>query len=338
MLSERINRIIRDVDALCVMHNKKSGFCLSNTSNVNNEDIIFASVRESSDIIAGSVILRKEADLKRIVELIDGRVDYILIDVENKIEGSSSFQEIVKSKVKKSGIISIKPNDFTVDALDSLISHLFPLECKNILVVGVGNVGSKIVLRLVERGHRVILNSIDSEKTKKIVDAINLIKPKFTKGKAIFSEDKVESSRNIDMILGCSPGIPVITLEMIRSMNREGVIIDVGNGTIEKDAIKFAKDNNIEALCLVSYPGFKGQMETIFRTKDLLERFVGEKAMGNFSIISGGVIGKLGDVIVDNVNSPSVIIGVADGQGDVLNEKAADRYIDNIQKVKEILK
>ena len=35
----------------------------------------------------------------------------------------------------------------------------------------------------------------------------------------------------------------------------------------------------------------------------------------NTSIISGGYIGKKGDVIVDNILSPSQILGIADGSG-----------------------
>ena len=42
-----------------------------------------------------------------------------------------------------------------------------------------------------------------------------------------------------------------------------------------------------------------------------------KKLKNNQFIISGGQIGKDGDIVVDNYNKPKQVIGIADGMGDI---------------------
>ena len=44
----------------------------------------------------------------------------------------------------------------------------------------------------------------------------------------------------------------------------------------------------------------------------------GRKKIKKIFIVSGGQLGKKKDIIVDNVNKPQCIYGIADGKGDFL--------------------
>ena len=126
-------------------------------------------------------------------------VDSVLVDVEEKqgvqvdidsklvehfrIKYSTkskinSILSAVCSIIKKDRIIEYKPNDLTVDAVWSFLSaKLNHLSGKNIAILGCGNIGSKLALKLAESGVNVIMMRRNSLKGESIVNAINLIKP-----------------------------------------------------------------------------------------------------------------------------------------------------------------
>jgi hypothetical protein len=51
---------------------------------------------------------------------------------------------------------------------------------------------------------------------------------------------------------------------------------------------------------------------------------LGEHTMGGYSIVAGGVIGAAGDIVVDSISRPARILGVADGQGGLLEAAPVD--------------
>ena len=50
-------------------------------------------------------------------------------------------------------------------------------------------------------------------------------------------------------------------------------------------------------------------------SENFINSIQGKKSMGKFKIVSGGIIGKIGDIVVDNILNPNEIIGIADGKG-----------------------
>jgi hypothetical protein len=85
-------------------------------------------------------------------KLLDGAVKYILVDIE--LKKKIDLMQIAKRTVKQASLISYKPNDTTLEAADMFLRHYFndELKGKKILVYGAGNLGSKLSLRLAERG------------------------------------------------------------------------------------------------------------------------------------------------------------------------------------------
>ena len=86
----------------------------------------------------------------------------------------------------KSKIYTYKGNDLTVQASDTFLNNYFlkdirGLGGKKILILGSGNIGSKLVLKLVESGAEVFLYRRNLKKLKKIVETINLLLPKVLK-------------------------------------------------------------------------------------------------------------------------------------------------------------
>jgi len=107
---------------------------------------------------------------------------------------------------------------------------------------------------------------------------------------------------------------------MIRQMSNNGIIIDGGIGTIKQDAITLAHEKNIKISRLDIRAGLSGTITTLFETRELLKKTIGFKKIKDIPIVAGGFYGKLGNVIVDSIDSPTEIIGIADGKGGLIRK------------------
>src|SRR5690625_4792478 len=145
-----------------------------------------------------SFMIDDEDILKELLIYFDGIVDFFYVDTELKQE--INLYKIAQDIVKESEIIAIKPNDTTVESLDILIREKYAdnLIGKRILIIGTGNLASKISTRLAERQAYVFIKARTSTKADKIVDALNMFLPK--KGYKI---DKLEDAYDLkfDLII-----------------------------------------------------------------------------------------------------------------------------------------
>ena len=216
-----------------------------------------------------------------------------------------------------------KLNDLTVDALDSLISlTVKSVAGKKIAIIGCGNIGSKIALKLLERDADVVITRREgSEKIlQNIAQGLETMKCKGSSSKVLFTTDNLSAATNAYIIIGCTPGTVCINEKMTSLMDPKGIIIDVGNKTISKEGIKNAAEKGIEIYTLFMQPGFEGQMACLMETKMLTKR-LGRRTVGEFNLVSAGLLGKKGDVLVDDISNPNKIIGIADGQGGLKKTK-----------------
>ena len=246
---------------------------------------------------------------------------------------------IVRAIVANDRIIEYKANDITVDAIWIFLStKLNYLSGKKVAIIGSGNIGSKLALKLVESGVNVVLVRRDSSKGKLIANAINLIKPPLSKSYASYNSSAIQASKFCDVIIGAAnTNNPVITWDMIKNMSKNGFVVDIGKGNIEANAIKKSIEKNIDvirgdiAAALYGFVSQKQQMQEIVQNK------IGRANIdSDINLVSGGVLGRCGDIVVDSFASPSLVYGVANGSGSI---KTDLNLIDkkNIEKVKKII-
>lgn len=318
-----IQPILEDLKTKILLSNKEKILCISTTSDLTNPPFILGSIKETKTTIAGNIILREINFIDKIIENFDGVVDYFFVDCEIKNE-LKNLESITLEKVKKSKVFVYKPNDFTVESLDMFVALLFgSLIGKKVLIVGAGNIGSKIALKLCERGADVFLFGRDTEKVNKIVVGLNLIKKSESEIKLV---DKLDTT--YDLLLSCIPGVPIVDKQMMERVVKGGKVIDVGNRNITEEALTFARDFGIEVLSLSSFGGYIGMVENWISQRDFLQK-KRQFSFGKWSVIIPGVLGKKGDILVDNIDSPARVFGVCDGVGGLLPEDDGKKFIEN---------
>lgn len=290
----------------------------------------------SQAIIAGNIVrdmvdeILVDAEKKNLSQV---RINYELLDKFNI--NLSSIQKKSLTKVNNLDISSaarlifsnnkiteFKPNDITVDAVWTFLSiKLNQFYGKQIAIIGCGNIGFKLALKLAESGAKVLIVRRNKTKGNFMAEAINLMTP-YAESTAEYLDSAVDASKNCDVLIGAATQITkVISSEMIQNLSPNGFVIDIGKGNLEDSAIKIAIRNNIDIFRGDITGSLYGFISHVQKIKNIIKFKTGRsKIDSSIAIISGGLLGKEGEIVVDNYSSPSVIYGVSNGLGSIKTE------------------
>lgn len=291
---------------------------IGSTANQNNPPFVIGPVKASERFVGSMFITRDPQSIRELCRYADGKVDYILVDVEAKTSFPEDMLAEVKSCIQESQILTYKGNDITAMACDLLISeHVRDLRGKKISIIGAGNIGCKTALKLVERGADVYLTRRDKRGVQ-LAEALNIMKTRYALG-MVYSEERAEASaKDADVLIGFTQGIPAINREMITSLGQDALVIDGGVGTITEEAIGMAKRKGLSLFRLDIRLAFPFIIDSILSTEHFLKYIAGSRSKDGVTYVAGGVIGGKGDIVVDCITDPQIVIGVADGKGGIL--------------------
>jgi hypothetical protein len=310
---------------------KKIIFTIGNTSKNNNNQSFLTPIRIFKSYIIMGANIYSEKEAIKLSRIIDHYVYGVFVDCEKKIPKNisisgtlSNIERRVKEELKKSKLFLYKGNDLTVESTDNFLSNYYKndlrgLGGKTISILGAGNIGSKLALKLVERGAKVIITRRKIKKLKIIVKALNFIKPRFTKENITYSTSNYKATENSEIILGCSNSRnSIISKSLLKNCKNLKLIIDIGKGTVSEEAVSYAYENFIEIYRLDISNSLQSMIESQINFEKNFFKNSGRKKIKKNFIVSGGQLGKKKDIIVDNVNKPQYIYGIADGKGDFL--------------------
>lgn len=329
-----LDSYFKEIKLKAKQKNKKIGFFISTTSKRSPHSFVILPIRETEKVVFGGITVYDLKIAYKIVDFLEKKIEIFLIDSESKIKGLQKLSEKISKKIKHSQVFTFKNNDITADAAYYLISQFyFPLSEKTISILGTGNIAAKIALKLIESESNVRIAGLNYNTTKKIVNAINLLKTKNSLKKVV-AKSKTNVARDSDILVGITPGTPIINDKMVNEMNKNGIIIDAGGGTIFSLGIKAANKRKIKIIKLDIRNSFSGSVNTVMSTKRFFVDDFGIKMINGVRVVAGGLYGNSGDVIVDKIKKPTKIIGISDGLGGIIQNK----YSSSIQKKIKIVK
>ncbi len=332
-----VERILREVRAIASRERKLSGFCIGNTSKANASGLYFSPIRNTSKLVAGSAIVYRARDAIEIARAVDGKVDYILVDSEKKVAPDpetfgptdlGNVEGAIRDVVRHSTVLTFKGNDLTVDAVDCLLAQLVHdpsrgVGGKKVAVIGAGNLGFKLALRLVERGAHVVITRRNKEELDAMVRVLNFVKPAYTAARVTGTTENEKAAAGANILIGATNGTAVITEKIVANLAPNALIMDAGKGCLFPEAVKRANELGLTVLRVDIRAGFEGQVAMLLETERIVTGTTGRREIEGVRIVSGGLFGSTGEIVVDNVHRPTSIYGVADGQGDFVRSLSA---------------
>lgn len=298
-------------------------------------------LREYKDFCILGCVLFDQGLLLKLIKLIDKKVDIVLVDAEKKIPLHSisynqenipgertignfetgNFSKICFTSFQTPKVYEYKPNDLTVNAAWMFLSQkLNFFTGKKISILGIGNIGAKLALKLVECGADVHIYSKDFFKTHLITQALNLMKPIGTIASITCHRDPLSATFASDALIGATNGVPIINDEIIKSVNKDCLIIDLGKNNIFESSIMLAKNAGLEIWRADVTNSLETFISETLRFNSTLSKDFGERKISDITMVGAGYFGSKGDLVVDSIGTPKKIYGVCDGNGSLMKK------------------
>ena len=328
-------KMLQEVKRIATREGKKTGFCIGNTVKKIERDYFFTPIRNTSACVCGSIIVDCISVAKRLVDLLDGKVDYFFVDTEKKISrekydnDAGNVERAVRERVKRTTILTYKGNDLTVDAIDCFLAQKVCLDYRGIgsrkvAIIGMGNIGFKLALKLVERGAHVHVVRRDINKLQIVVRALNDIKPVGTFASVVGQPDSVVAACDADILIGLTPGTGDISPVVVDVVRDNAILVDVGKGSFSREALVRAWARGLTIYRASIAESFAGQATMLLGMEENLFVSMGRGEIGGVPVVAGGLMAQRGEVVVDSIHHPAQVYGLADGCGDFIMDPTSD--------------
>lgn len=303
-----IENIISEVKMLAKKFNKLKVLNIVQSLFLQNKSFISPNIQIGEYIIA-SLEIASRNDLTKIMELIDKSFDIILFDAEIKIFQGELLWSFLSSHIKFSKLLAYRDSALWAKAIEDII-----LQKKT---------GLK---RIFLAGNEKIVSHLEN--------AFNSL------GIEVFLQNsicKIKKPCFFDVLVGIGDNSPTLIYSELQSyFNHETLIIDGGFGSIDDALLHYAFQNKMTILRTDMRCALEAEINSKLATFDLIEKIQGQREIAGNLCVAGGLYGKEGAIVLDHINNPACILGIADGKGKVRYDYNEEHQL-KINEVEKIL-
>ncbi len=293
-------------------------FSIHQTSNNSNVNPYTLPPRKSKKIMLCGVCNLGQEEILELTELFHKKIDYFLVDLEKKgIVGTNkkasklltgNLEGRLLEIINKNKIIGIRYDSLTSEHVLNLIIKINPFLYKTrIGIVGLGKIGFKIAMSLLECGNNIEIFTRDFDALYKKCTCMDIIKPQSTFARPIPHRTLEACIHLKDIIITATNSQNIINEKLVTLLKPNSVIYSIGHGEISHGALKKLEKRSDINICRVDI----GLSLMSYVERQVLEKEITPKAkkINNKRYICGGYLGMPGDIVVDNTENPSLIYG-----------------------------
>lgn len=243
-------------------------------------------VRESISNVLAFVELSTESALAEVLEAAAPVFRYFIMDADSKRSNSADLISVAKTLLKD------KPLFFYHD------NHTWAESAIQLLQMLMGDLQGK---RVWMKGHGGLFDALRGK-----LGAWNVV-----------WESEDSEPKACDIIIGGSIRERVFDqFDPIR-MQPDSVLLDVGIGNFSPEVIKAAMGAGCKIYRVDVRGGLSAMVLSLLETHDLVTQVMGKTTINGVEMVAGGEMGSDGAIILDHIQKPGAIIGVADGSGQI---------------------
>ena len=308
----------------------KAGVMVILQSPIPGKDLVlFPQVRESISNILLFIEIGNPDVIPELSEHICGIFDALVIDCDQKNDQSRRFLQYWKEHAPK--IKTFYFSDYSIwgSAAADFLRMLIPDAGSRVLLTGEDLLAYQTGIHLLEYGFSLLL-----PEESKLFGEWSL--PEFPYSTQILpcTEDNLSM---VAAIAGCQAMSQSVSLDLCKMLPNGRIAYDVGIGNFSADAIQSLRDSSYRIYRHDNRAGISTLVTRLLETDYLINYVMGEVTLGKVNVVAGGIMGRDGAVIVDNINSPSYVVGVADGIGHLKNEPLSEQEQNNLVFIKKML-
>jgi len=273
-------------------------------------------------LIAGFCNLEQDLVIE-IAKEFNKKIAYFLVDLEKKgVVGlgkndnfiTGNLEGRLEEIIEKEKILGIRFDSLTAEhVVNNLIKENPFLYKRSISIIGLGKIGFKIAMSLLECGNNIEIYSRDYKKTFEKCTCMEILKPPSTLARPILHREIESCLVNKDIIITTTNSKEVINNSNCKLLNKRARIISVGHGELSNHAIKYFKEKGTLRFSRVDIG--KSLITYVKRLLDKNEILPKRKKFKNKYLVSGGYLALPGDYIVDDADNPKLIFGFVNDSG-----------------------
>lgn len=302
-ISAIFSQRIRSVLDLVECTNKSSVLIIQQFPTSRDTLSKFPKVRESISNILAFIELGSCEDLDEVISLTDGVFDSIVMDGDIKLPISAALIHLAKERIQKSKLFFYSDiNTWADSALQFILQQEKGLYGKRVLLTGEGLLHDALLNRMQLLGVEWVTIHDDS----------------------------------IDVLIGVALKCHSANDAILERVVDGGTLYDIGIGNFTSNLIEMACSKGHPVYRIDIRAGISSAVINILETDYLIHKVMGKVKIKNIELVAGGIMGSKNAIIIDDINHPAHILGVADGEGNIKIEVEKMDY-ENIQFVERLI-
>ncbi len=318
---EALDRLARNIEQHAFRRGYVSAFTLAAYPVETDAELTLHITRECDGLVYGNAEVGSLEAFKACVEALDGRVDYVVYDIDLDFQVIDADGKYVCAP-DKSVMLPYRDLDVWIASVLHTLHALVPnLKQKKVVIVLGGNLHHQLGIKLF-REMDGYCHSMGIAYENDLTSRMGTWEDPFP---------------GAEIIIGAAVYHPVLTVDHIEKTGATPLLVDAGIGTLTPEASQYARENGLRMIRVDNRAAMAGTLFSIIQSHDLVTRVMGEGEINGVPVVAGGVVGAPGTVIVDSIDRPEQVIGLADGTGKVRYDPANGEERERLEKVKKAL-
>jgi 4-hydroxy-2-oxovalerate aldolase len=261
---------------------------------------VSGNIHQSAAHVIGVVTVATQAQWEEVVRAADGAVDVLFLDVDR----TPGFDE-KQTVVRKSRVLTYRDSRVWVDAVEDQVVRILGewLEGTPITILGDSAKSRRLAVRLAERGAAVTSGPAQTAEAKAVI---------------VWPERGAQHGP-----------------DDLASVAEGTYVLDAAIGGLSPAAQELARNRGAQLLRVDVWPQLSAALEAAHESSRVAESALGWGQVAGVSVVSGGAVGRAGDIVLDSVHEPTRIIGIADGRGGIRFESSSAEDAERIRLVRE---
>ncbi|MHA1217726.1 MAG: hypothetical protein ACTSO5_03475 [Candidatus Heimdallarchaeaceae archaeon] len=280
-------------------------------------------LRFNESIVVAHVDIVDLSDIQNIVSAVADDLDYLAVDRDLNFD-IRNIPENLKA---------IYYNDFKA-MTSSIFSYIttYNLENFNPIFYGNNNYNKHLSIQIQNNLsiNSFLIDSLSNEAYRIVIDKNNM--------ESYVSFEKTEFEnilRKKILLVNFDLEGKILDNQFIKNIPNQSIILDTGLGNLTDLSIKRAKANDITIRRISMEIGLLNELMMEIESSERLNIDEIERTIDGIKIVPIGIVGEKGSLVVDSIQNPTKIIGVADGKGSLLDN--ISDYKDDILRINKMI-